>query len=181
MTEVADKAEHIEAWRCAARGERVDWEALFQGYQAAVDWPTASFWRKLLVVFPDAKVLLSLRDPETWYESVMNTIWPLTKALAGSADSTVQQQFTRMSYEVVWDAVFDQRMDDKDHVIGVFEAHNQAVIDTVSEEKLLIYRPSEGWEPLCEFLACPVPDEPYPKLNTTEQFQAHMQDRRSGG
>jgi hypothetical protein len=75
-----------------------------------------------------------------------------------------------MGDEVIWGGVFGNRMDDRDHVIECFERHNQAVIDSVPEEQLLIYRPGDGWDPLCEFLQQPVPDTDYPKVNSTEDF-----------
>jgi hypothetical protein len=82
-----------------------------------------------------------------------------------------------MVFEVVWDGVFDGRMDDKAHVISVFEAHNQDVIDSVPADRLLVFEAAQGWAPLCEFLEVPVPATPYPKTNTTEDFQAMMRQR----
>ena len=75
MFEVMNHPEHVPLWRAAHRGEPTDWEALFAGYRAAVDWPSCNFWREQLDTWPDAKVILTQRDPERWYTSVMNTIW----------------------------------------------------------------------------------------------------------
>jgi len=158
------------------QGEKVDLEALFEGYQASVDWPSCNYWREQLEVFPDARVILSRRDPERWYESVMNTIYPSTLAGLKAEDPVIKAR-VQMAFEVIWDAVFDGRMQDKDHVISVFEAHNQDVIDSVPAEKLLVFEAREGWAPLCEFLEVPVPDMPYPKTNTTEDFLAMVKAR----
>jgi len=76
MAEVFQHPEHVPVWRAAAHGKSVDWDAVFDGYQASVDWPSCSFWQEQMARYPDAKVVLSERDPERWYESVMNTIYP---------------------------------------------------------------------------------------------------------
>jgi len=162
------------AWRALARGEPVDFDRLLEGYQSTVDWPSCNFWREQLAWYPDAKVILSERDPERWYESVMNTIYPFSAAAREIEDPMVQRR-VQMVFEVIWDGVFDGRMDDKDHVIGVYLAHNQAVKDEVPEEKLLVHQASDGWPPLCEFLGVAVPDEPYPRVNSTEEFKAFRQ------
>jgi hypothetical protein len=176
MMEVRMNPSHVELWRALGRGEPVDLEALFEGYQASVDWPSCNFWREQLEAFPEARVILSLRDPERWYESVMNTIYPSSAAARASGDPAAQP-FAALAFELIWDGLFDGRMDDKDHVIGVFEAHNRHVIDSVPADRLLVFEASQGWEPLCEFLDVTVPDEPYPKVNTTEDFRAMVRAR----
>jgi hypothetical protein len=176
MMEVGQNEGHVELWRAIERGERVDFEALFAGYQASVDWPSCNYWRQQLEVFPDAKVILSTRDPQRWYRSLMSTIYPSSAAGRESTDPGTRP-FIDMVFEVVWDGVFDGRMDDKAHVISVFEAHNQDVIDSVPADRLLVFEAAQGWAPLCEFLEVPVPATPYPKTNTTEDFQAMMRQR----
>lgn len=170
MMEVQMNPGHVDVWRDLAKGIEPDWQKLFEGYQASVDWPSCNFWREQLRAFPDAKVLLSRRDPEKWYASVMNTIWPASQANAKN-EHPAAQAGSALAYEVIWDRVFDRRMDDKAHVIAVYQAHNQQVIDEVPPEKLLVYEPGQGWEPLCGFLDVPVPDEDYPRVNTTEEFK----------
>ena len=173
MMEVVINEGHVAEWRKAARLENVDWHALYGGYQATVDWPSASFWRELRLVYPDAKVILTLRDSQQWYTSVMNTIWKFSStSLAEGQRRGDEEMIERamMGNEVIWSGVFAGRMDDRDHVIECFERHNQEVIDTVPAEQLLVYRPGDGWGPLCEFLHRPVPDSDYPRVNTTEDF-----------
>jgi hypothetical protein len=169
MMEVQFHPEHVAIWRQAARGEPIDWHSLFDGYQATVDWPSCNFWREQLEAYPDAKVILSRRDPERWYESVMNTIWKVSRERPPSDDPRAKEG-SAMAFEVIWDGVFDRRMDDKDHVISVYEAHNQAVIDELPADKLLVFEASQGWEPLCAFLDRPVPDQDYPRVNSSEEF-----------
>lgn len=181
MMEVVVNQDHINEWRRAARGESLDWQALYQGYQATVDWPSANYWRELQLEYPDAKVVLTLRDSDQWYTSVMNTIWKISSnALAEGRRRRDEEMIERamMGSEVIWDGVFDGRMDDRDYVIECYERHNQEVIDTVSAEKLLVYRPGDGWEPLCRFLQKPVPDSGYPRVNSTEDFLGIWKERQ---
>jgi hypothetical protein len=166
---------HAAEWRRAARGEAVDWDTLYAGYRATVDWPSASFWRELRAVYPEAKVILTLRDSQQWYTSVMNTIWKLSSnALSESQARKDDQAIERsmMGDEVIWQGVFGGRMDNKDHVIDCYERHNQEVIDTVPSDKLLVYRPGDGWEPLCLFLQKTVPDADFPNVNSTQEFSS---------
>ena len=173
MMEVMLNEGHVAQWRQAAQDEKVDWHDLYRGYRATVDWPSASFWRELRFVYPDAKVILTLRDSERWYTSVMNTIWKLSSTALETGESRGDQEMIEralMGHEVIWDGVFGGRMEDKNHVIDCFERHNEEVIDSVPQEQLLVYRPGDGWEPLCEFLQKPVPETDYPRVNSTEEF-----------
>ena len=77
MHEVRDNPEQLPAWENAARGGRCDWEAMFSGYVAQVDWPGARYWRELAARYDEAKVILTVRDPELWYDSMSKTIIPL--------------------------------------------------------------------------------------------------------
>lgn len=174
MMEVAQNPSHRQHWLDIAAGKAVDWHALFSGYQATVDWPSANFWQEQMAAFPDAKVLLSRRDPDNWYDSVMNTIWKFSHA-GESSDDPERQRGAELAFKVIWEPVFDRRMDDRAHVISIFEAHNQKVIDTVPADKLLVYQPGDGWQPLCEFLDVPVPDEDYPRVNSTEEFTSRWE------
>ena len=179
MMELSLEKDEDLAWLALSRGERVDFDRLFEGYQASVDWPSCNFWREQLAWYPDAKVILSERDPDRWYDSIMNTIYASSLAMRDVKDPMMQRR-SKMVFEVIWDGLFDGRMDDRDHVIGVYLAHNQRVKDEVPPEKLLVFESSQGWAPLCEFLDVPVPDEDYPRVNTTEDFRAMMQARMAG-
>ena len=175
MMEVGLNPGHQKRWMEIAEGQSVDWQALMQGYQATVDWPSANFWQEQMDAFPDAKVILSLRDADKWYESVMNTIWKMSSA-GESSDDPERRKGAEMAFKVIWEPVFDRRMEDKEHVIACYEAHNQKVIDTVPAEKLLVYQPGDGWQPLCDFLDVPVPDEDYPRVNSTEEFTTRWRE-----
>ena len=177
MFEVMQNPHHLAEWTKANQGESVDWPALFAGYQAAVDWPSCNFYRQQMAAFPDAKVLLSLRDPESWYKSIMNTIYPSTLA-ATEAEDERARLFGQWGMDIIWNRVFDNRMDEPQHVMDTFAAHNEAVQREVPADRLLVFEAKQGWEPLCAFLDVPVPDQPYPRTNTTEDFQSAM---RTGG
>ena len=167
MMEVRNHPDHVNSWRAAARGEPIDWPKLFQSYQAAVDWPSCNFWREQMQAFPDAKVILTLRDSESWYESVMKTIWQVSKDRKVKA---VSEASSLMVFELIWDGIFSGRMTDKDYVIAQYEKHNQMVIEGVPKHKLLVFEAEEGWPTLCEFLGCSIPQTGYPNVNTTKDF-----------
>ena len=160
-------------WHAATRGERVDWDALFEGYGSAVDWPVAAFWQQLAQHYPHARFILSVRDSQKWHESVLETIF---KALSSTPDAGEAQARTHraMTRELILHRTFDGRLDDAAHAIAVYERHNQAVRDGISAHRLLVVEAASGWEPLCAFLDCPVPDLPYPHSNSREEFH----DRR---
>jgi hypothetical protein len=169
MLEVLAQPAHDPVWHAATRGDAVDWDRLFAGYASAVDWPVAAFWRELSRHYPDAKFILSVREPRKWHQSVMETIF---KALSsapdpGDKEARIHRAMTR---ELILDRTFDGRMDDPVHAIEVYECHNQAVRDSIATERLLVYETGSGWEPLCAFLDCPIPDEPYPRSNTRAEF-----------
>ncbi len=169
MREVLARPAHDPVWHAATRGERVDWGALFEGYASAVDWPVAAFWRELSRHYPHARFILSVREPHKWHQSVLETIF---KALSSTPDPGDREKCAHraMTRELILDRTFDGRLDDPVHAIDVYERHNQAVRDSISVDRLLVYETGSSWEPLCAFLDCPVPDEPYPRSNTPEEF-----------
>lgn len=176
MVEVFKHPTHIPLWRKAHAGDATDWPALFEGYQATVDWPSCNLWAEQLAAFPEAKIILSRRDPAAWYRSIMSTIYP-SSAAAAASDDPGQRAFGAFAMEVIWDRVFQGRLDDEAHVCATFEAHNAAVIAAAPKDRLLVFEASEGWGPLCDFLGVPVPETPYPRSNSTEDFQKHRGPR----
>lgn len=172
MMEVLVAPERVRHWLEQTRNGSHDWDAIFHGYRATVDWPAAAFWRELVERYPDAKVLLSLRDADRWYDSVMNTIYhTITQGPPERAPETLHD-FHEMVRALVFERTFGGRLEDRAHAKRVFEEHNQAVIDAIPAARLLVYRPGDGWEPLCRFLGAPVPDEDFPHLNDTAEFRA---------
>ncbi|MDX1648263.1 MAG: sulfotransferase [Myxococcota bacterium] len=171
MTEVFAHPEHVAVWRDATEGRPVDWDALFAGYGACVDWPACAFWRELAWRWPEAKVILTVRDPQRWYESVAKTIHlVMQRELPDDAPEPVRAHLA-MVRRLIEEETFDGRFEDRDHAIAVYEAHNRAVREAVPPERLLVYEVAEGWEPLCRFLDRPVPAEPFPRVNSTDEFR----------
>ncbi|MCE2392517.1 MAG: sulfotransferase family protein [Proteobacteria bacterium] len=171
MLEVRRNPDHVSLWSRAADGEPVDWDALFAGYAAAVDWPACRFWRELAERYPESRVLLSLRDPEDWYDSVRQTIYRVMKGEV----SGIASDHLDMVRKLVLEQTFGGRFEDRAHAIDVFRRHNQEVQEAVAPGRLLVFEASQGWEPLCAFLGRPVPDEPYPRVNTREQTGAMLE------
>ena len=169
MIEVRKNPSHPKLWSEAKNKGNTDWSALFEGYQASVDWPSCNFWREQAKAFPDSKILLTLRDPSAWYESIMTTIYPSSKKFTESKEKK-EREFGQWAMEMIWEWVFQDKMDDRSYVIGKFEKHNEQVIKEVPAERLLVFETGEGWEKLCDFLEVPVPANIFPKVNTTEQF-----------
>jgi hypothetical protein len=166
MVEVlADPAERAAPWEAAADGKPVDWDAVFDGYNSCVDWPGATFYRQLAAKYPDAKVILTTRDPDEWFKSTQATIF--ARPMSEDSDNV----WGRMVAKVIG-RLFDHDMHDKDRLIAQFNRHNDEVRAAIPADRLLDYEVSQGWEPLCAFLGVDVPDGPMPKANTTEEFQS---------
>jgi hypothetical protein len=171
MMEVFQNPSHAKQWLAAADGRPVDWAQLFADYGATVDWPACTFWRELVDYYPDAKVLLSVRDPERWYKSMSATIFRLLQqTLPDDMDADMRSR-VEMVARIVRQMTFDGRLDDKDHAISIFEEHNAAVREAVPADRLLVYEVGDGWEPLCRFLEVPAPAEDFPRVNSTDEFR----------
>jgi Sulfotransferase domain len=173
MVEVFAHPDHNAVWEGAAEGKPTDWKSFLAPYPAGVDWPICHFWRELAGVFPDAKFILTERDPEAWYKSISETIIA-SMTRTTESDDPVRIKQARMGKLIVAEQVFGNRFD-KDHVIAVYKRHNQEVKDTLPRSRLLVYDTPQGWGPLCEFLGKPVPQTPFPKTNSTAEFRARAQ------
>ncbi len=171
MKEVLANPSQMALWRAAARGEGVDWDAAFAGYRSAVDWPAAYFWRQLSATYPDAKILLTVRSAESWYESMSNTI---LKVLESSTDPD------SLGLRMVGEGVFGGRLGDRAHAIAVYERNNAEVEAALPRERLLTYHLGDGWRPLCRFLDKPIPDVAFPRTNSVEEFKSFMAAANSG-
>jgi hypothetical protein len=177
MIEVFQNPGHAALWSAAADGQTIDWDALFAGYRATVDWPGAYFWRELTARYPEAKVILSVRPAEAWYRSTRDTIFAVSPDDMPPEIPNAAEQHA-MVQKVVWNGTFGGRFEDRAHAIDVYEKHNDEVRKTIPADRLLVYEPGQGWEPLCSFLSRPVPDEPYPHVNSTEEFNNRLKSRQ---
>ncbi len=170
MMEVfADADRQIPLWNRVADGEAVDWEEIFGDFLAAVDWPSCHYYAELAERYPEAKVVLSLRDPESWYKSMTETLIP-TMAKLREASPNASENPYRFTDTIVAKGTFDHDFS-KENAIAAFERHNAEVQRRIPPERLLVFRAADGWEPLCDFLGVPVPAEPFPRVNDRAQFQ----------
>lgn len=180
MVETRHHPEHDDAWLALARGETADWQAVLAGYRAIVDWPGVHFWKPLVAANPHAKIILTVRDPDRWYDSAEKTIFArmgeFADMRARNDAGTIRlprYHHMRMVNAIVADGAFGGNLT-RDHAIEVFNAHNEEVRCTVPPERLLVYEPGEGWDRLCGFLGVPVPQIPYPHANSTADFNSEF-------
>ena len=167
MAEVRDHPEHVARWVDAIEGRPVDWDAHLAGYRSTLDWPACSFWAELAVHHPAAKVLLTVRDPDAWYESVMATGYKIMVRLQELADERGEVEPLNL---LVHRGQLLDVFPDRDRAIDLFLRHNAVVTATVPPERLLVFDVAQGWEPLCEFLGVAVPDAPFPSRNDPREF-----------
>ena len=170
MSSVVDNPRFAAYWARLGRGEKVDWDEVFKGYVSAVDWPACTYWRELSEYYPKAKILLTVRDPERWFESTQNTIFSKEHRDTFYAEGADPNR--RGMVEVLYTKTFHKRQNDRDHAISVFNAHNEEVKRTAPKDRLLVYEVKEGWKPLCDFLGVPVPKARFPQINTSEDWLA---------
>lgn len=180
MYEVLPSPERVALWRGIASGQIApDWDAVFDGYQATVDWPGMAYWQQLAAHFPEAKILLTTRSKESWIASMEKTILKVLRDPDEDPESIGQVLIRAQT--------FGGDLDDIAHVAQVYDTHNQTVRDSVPAHRLVDYPLGSGWEPLCAALDLPVPDVPYPSGNKTDEFHARLEenialrDRREQG
>ena len=163
-------------WQAAADGEEVDWTEALDGWESTIDWPGCTFWEEMAEIWPDAPVLLSVRDPEAWYRSTLNSIheakeMALRGELQGNTEEAPDPAVMQMINGLIWNGTFKGRFTDKEFALEVFRRHNEDVKSKVPADRLLVYEIKQGWGPLCDFLGVEVPDEPMPHLNDTDSFR----------
>lgn len=163
-------------WLQKANGGDIGWDELLGGCDATVDWPAASFYEELAERNPDAKVLLTVRDPDAWYQSISTTIYPASRDVPRwrrwfSPDTKARFD---MLNRIVWDGIFHGRLEDADYAKGIFLKHIEDVKQKLPPERLLVYDVAQGWPALCDFLQIPVPnDVPFPFVNAAKERKTH--------
>ncbi|MEE4239804.1 MAG: sulfotransferase family protein [Anderseniella sp.] len=156
----------VPLW-CDAVAGRADWEAIYDGYGSAVDWPTAGFFGELYAAYPTAKFILTLREPARWVESFSETIYRL---LSGREMVPAEMlDWFDMAKAVIDRTGFPDGLDAAG-LAKAFEAHNQAVRAGIPASQLLEFDVKQGWSPLCDFLGLAVPAEPFPRTNDRTEF-----------
>ncbi|NOK57875.1 MAG: sulfotransferase family protein [Chloroflexi bacterium AL-W] len=169
MREVFAQTEHVRIWHRATQNHIPDWHTFFTDYHATVDWPAAAFWQELSVAFPEAIILLSVRNPVSWWQSAHETIFQATK-------STVDSEWYTM-FNALLAARFTNNLDNREACIAAFERHNMLVRQNAPSHRLLEWQTDDGWNPLCKALGVPIPDEPFPHTNTRREWhEGHTSD-----
>lgn len=168
MAEIfANAADQLPKWLGVIDGQP-DWDAVFDGFESAVDYPGCTYWRALADTYPDAKIILSVRNPESWFNSVTTTIF--SDHMLGRMAQGPFKPF----FDAAVTADFGDRIGDRDFMVDYFERRNAAVLAALPAERVLVFEAKQGWEPLCAFLGVPVPDVPYPRVNSKEQMGERM-------
>lgn len=170
---LADNQDLAQTFLDAHGGKQVDWKMELRDWEAAVDWPACTFYKQLMDAFPDASVVLNVRDSEGWYKSTYDTIY----AAAMSIDSDPEMRerpAAKMIRSVVWDGDLEGDFANKSRAIEIFERWNEEVQEYVPKDRLLVFDVKQGWEPLCAFLSMSVPEQPFPRANDTATFLEMM-------
>jgi hypothetical protein len=190
MVNVLGELDQVELWMRALKGD-APWDEIFNGFQSTVDWPGGYFYRELMEVYPDAIVLLSVRDPMTWAKSAHDTIWSVRYGeslmrLLSSAWGEVDPKwrgFLEMVDGLLWKekGTFAGGHESMEQLAEGMVRFNEEVERNVPAERLLVWEPGDGWEPLCEALEVAAPDEPLPHVNDSEEFVDRVIDGALGG
>ena len=171
MMEVNEDApDQVGYWEDIANGGPKDWDRVFEGFNAQLDWPGCRYWRELASYYPDAKVVLSVRDVDGWIKSFNATIAPYM-AKRGQHDNAMRNRKAEMAYNVIAKQTFDGRYDDAAHLRNIYNAHIKMVQSTIPAHRLLTFDVRAGWAPLCAFLGVAVPETPFPRTNSSREFQ----------
>ncbi|MEM7745554.1 MAG: sulfotransferase family protein [Pseudomonadota bacterium] len=173
MYEVIEDPTQFARWQTVPVEIAPDWDTIYSDFGCAVDWPTAYYWRELSAHWPDAKVLLTVRDAESWWQSFAKTILP--RLLQRRASGEIRG----MGYRLIAQRTFGSRIEDADHCKAVFEAHNAAIIAEVPSDQLIVHELGAGWDDLCDRLGVPVPKDPFPRGNDSVGFEARNNAARA--
>lgn len=173
MSEVlAGGRRNVPLWLDAIAG-KPDWDTIFTGYHSTTDYPACTWWRELAAYYPQAKIVLTVRDADTWFDSVSETIFSegMQGSLAGTPLGALMQG-------AIFDG-FEGKVTDRGFMLEWFTQRNQEVIDALPAERLLVFSPKQGWEPLCQFLNVPVPTVPFPRVNSRDEI-TQMSEEKHG-
>jgi hypothetical protein len=165
MMEVFGRPDDVPKWQRAVDGDPGPWEDLVAGFSAAVDWPASAFWKSISEAYPDSVILLSTRSSaDAWYQSATDTIFEVMRR-GGTPDPAWNRMVTGLLGQ------FSPDLNDPVATKAAYERHNAEVRATAPPERLVDWRPGDGWEPICAALGVPVPDTPFPHVNTTDEFR----------
>jgi hypothetical protein len=183
MFEIFMNPDHVQRWLPVATGD-ADWGRVFEGYHSTQDWPASHFWRELADAYPEAKVILTVREPSPWYRSFKALMQPEEGAERQPPPAIQQlrpvlEQIGQSHFGDAWR--IGESMPDEEIAVQAFHRHVATVKESIAPQRLLVFDVREGWEPLCSFLGVEVPDEPFPHLNDAEWIQRAMERLRAEG
>ncbi|HET9727826.1 MAG TPA: sulfotransferase [Acidimicrobiia bacterium] len=172
MLEVLSHHEYVRYWQDALDGKPVDWQQVMNGYVACVDWPAAAWWREIWDANPDAIVLLSTRSSaDAWWKSAHDTIFDISAREL--PDDPVMREIGQMPKDMLA-RKFTPNWNDEAAAKQAYEQHNADVRASVPAARLVDWQPGDGWQPICDALGVPVPDEPFPHVNSTSDFRTML-------
>lgn len=172
MVEVMENSAQPPHWMKIANGKKVDWSMVFEGYNSQVDFPGAAFWDEISKAFPDAKVIHTERPEEDWWASFSKTIgkfFSLRESL--SLPPPIAAIFETMDQLLIKDFLGGL---DRETAVKAYRHNNEKVRTVIPEDRLLVFAPSDGWDPLCDFLEAPKPVGEFPRSNARDEFWAHF-------
>jgi len=179
MMSVVENPQEAEAWIQAFDGEPSDWDTLLGKYMSTMDWPATAFWKELVEFYPDSRVILNLRSPDEWLNSFAATLRPIWRAALNSEFDRFPDRlepYLRLAGSLAG-SEFDGNLDDSEHLIAMYNEHNAEVRELVPDDRLLVFEPSSGWGPLCDFLGVARPaGMEFPHVNDSASF-AKMVDQ----
>jgi hypothetical protein len=183
MFDIFRSEERQKQWeKIVCDGQPPDWEAVFDGYTTIVNGPSSVYYQQMMAAFPGSKILLTIRDPERWYQSTYDTLFQF--AVKGREDppeeGTTRARMLRLTNTLTWDSLFDGRFADKEHAIEVYHNHNQEVMRAIDPDDLLVYDVKQGWQPLCEFLGVDMPSEDFPHVNESKSMRKVLEQSGDG-
>jgi len=177
MTTILKSKDELTNWNQAIYGTP-NWDEVFKGYRASVDL-VCLFWRDLVQKYPDAKFILTTRDPAKWYQSSYETIYAINRAFNSWFPGVLIQMLpgSRLKKNIIdynFNVFFEGKFEDKQRAIEIFNKHNEDAKAGIPANRLLVFEVSQGWEPLCKFLGVEVPNKPFPHVNDAAEFKGHI-------
>lgn len=173
MLEVMGSEAQQARWKAIANGAKVVWAEVFAGFTAQVDWPGAAVWQQTSIAFPQAKVIHTERPEDDWWASFSVTIgkfFILHKTMA--LPPHIAGLMVAMD-KLLIEGIFGGKIE-RASAIAAYRRNNEKVRDIIAKDRLLVFTPAQGWDPLCKFLNVPVPATAFPKSHARDEFWAHF-------
>lgn len=177
MMELFANPAQVEKWVEVARCEPIEWEAVFEGYGSQVDFPGGRVWQQTIAAFPEAKVLHTERPEEDWWASFSKTVlkvWANHDRLTRNMPQHIRDIFEKLTPFYIDDTFGG--LPDREMALTAYRRNNRLVRELVPADRLLVFTPSDGWGPLCDFLNVPVPATPFPRSNGRDEFWDNFEE-----